>query len=282
MSRRQNRSSRGNGKNQPKPKDAPRKKPASRPDGPGNPDGPKNPRRRQDHLARRAQKEGFAARSVYKLDELQRRTNLVSRGDRVLDLGAAPGSWSTRLLHLADVRPGSHDEHDENDEHHERNTRHEQGERHHGTDSAENNASKNPRRRAAVISVDIQPLERIERDGRSATLIEGDFTDPEVIERLARLGPYNVILSDAAPATSGNRTLDTARSAGLVESALALCEELLLPGGNAAFKLFQGGEERELLETMRRRFESARQLKPRASRDESFEIFLVGLGFRGD
>lgn len=192
--------------------------------------------REQDHLARRAHREGFAARSVYKLDELQHRLSLVAQRDAVLDLGAAPGSWSARLLELTG---------------------------------------------GPVVSVDLQHIERIERSGRRATVIQGDFTDDAVIERLLELGPYDVVLSDAAPATTGNRSVDTAGSAALVESALALCERVLRPGGNAAFKLFQGGDEQRLIVDMRQRFQTAKQLKPKASRDESFEVFLVGLHFRG-
>ena len=192
--------------------------------------------REQDHLSRRARSEGFAARSVYKLDELQRRLALVKPGDAVLDLGAAPGSWSARLLELTGGQ---------------------------------------------VVSIDLQSIDRIERAGRRATILQGDFTGDETVEKLVELGPFDVVLSDAAPATTGNRALDTARSAELVESAIALCERVLKPGGNAAFKLFQGGDEQRILADMRERFETAKQLKPKASRDESFEVFLVGLGYRG-
>ncbi len=194
--------------------------------------------RPQDRYGRKAKGEGFAARSVYKLDELQSRLSLVRPGDSVLDLGAAPGSWSERLLELV-------------------------GES------------------GRVISVDLTAIANVERAGRTATVIQGDFTDEGVMEQLIAFGPFDAVVSDAAPATTGNRTVDTARSAGLVESALALCDSLLRPGGNVAFKIFQGGDEQPLLADMRRRFRTAKQLKPKASRDESFETFLVGMGFLG-
>lgn len=195
--------------------------------------------RQQDQYGRKAKGEGFAARSVYKLDELQSRLSLVRSGDAVLDLGAAPGSWSERLLELVGDT-------------------------------------------GRVISVDLAAIAHVERAGRSATVIQGDFTEESIMEQLIAFGPFNVVLSDAAPATTGNRTVDTARSAGLVESALALCDSLLVQEGNVAFKIFQGGDEQTLLADMRRRFNTAKQLKPKASRDESFETFLVGLGFRGN
>ena len=192
--------------------------------------------RSQDQYGRKAKGEGFAARSVYKLDELQSRLSLVNPGDSVLDLGAAPGSWSERLLELV-------------------------GES------------------GRVISVDLTAIANVERAGRTATVIQGDFTEVSVMEQLVAFGPFDVVVSDAAPSTTGNRTVDTARSAGLVESALALCHSLLRPGGCVAFKIFQGGDEQALLVDMRTTFDTAKQLKPRASRDESFETFLVGLGF---
>ncbi|MFP4643746.1 MAG: RlmE family RNA methyltransferase [Spirochaetales bacterium] len=194
--------------------------------------------RPQDQYGRKAKGEGFAARSVYKLDELQSRLSLVRTGESVLDLGAAPGSWSERLLELV-------------------------GET------------------GRVISVDLSAIAKVERAGRTATVIQGDFTEESVVEQLIAVGPFDVVVSDAAPSTTGNRTVDTARSAGLVESALALCHSLLRPGGNAALKIFQGGDEQTLLADMRSNFDTVKQLKPKASRDESFETFLVGLGFRG-
>lgn len=193
--------------------------------------------RTQDSYSTRAKSEGFAARSVYKLDELQSRLSLVRRGDSVLDLGAAPGSWSARLLEIV---------------------------------------GKSGR----VVSVDLTAIESIQRAGNTATIIQGDFTEEGIIQQLIALGPFDVIVSDAAPSTTGNRTVDTAKSAGLVESALALCNTLLRGGGNAAFKIFQGGDEQTLLAEMRSRFDTAKQLKPKASRDESFETFLVGIGFK--
>jgi 23S rRNA (uridine2552-2'-O)-methyltransferase len=87
------------------------------------------------------------------------------------------------------------------------------------------------------------------------------------------------VLSDAAPATSGNRLVDQARSEELVEAVIGMALEVLAPDGALVTKIFQGGEERRLLTELRRHFAQARAFKPQACRAESFEIYLVSTGF---
>jgi 23S rRNA (uridine2552-2'-O)-methyltransferase len=192
-------------------------------------------RRRQDHLARRAQAEGYRARSVYKLEELNAKFALVrGRGggqtaQRVLDLGAAPGSWTQYVVGKG----------------------------------------------ASVLAVDLQ-----EMTVPGAECWVADFTDLETVERIAAAGPFDLVLSDAAPATSGNRLVDTSRSEALVESILANLDRWLNPGGSCAFKIFQGGGEQHLLAEMRRNFERAALHRPKAVRSESFESYLVGVARR--
>ena len=113
-------------------------------------------------------------------------------------------------------------------------------------------------------------------------MIEGDCFDPEVDRRIAEEAPYDLIMSDAAPATTGNRTVDCGRSFSLVEGILELTPRYLRPGGNFAAKIFQGGRERELLARMQAGFGSCRMIKPNACRNESFETFLIGLDFLGN
>ncbi|MFW5747581.1 MAG: RlmE family RNA methyltransferase [bacterium] len=194
-------------------------------------------RDKSDHYTLRAKKEGYPARSVYKLEEIQRKYNLITPGMNVLDLGAAPGSWSLFVL-------------------------------------------KKLGGRGSVTAVDLCPAKTLAGRGKVFP-IRGDFTDPEIRKRIAERGPYDCILSDAAPATTGNRTVDTGRSYTLAAVILDIVAGMLRPGGSSAIKIFQGGDERELLERMRKMFDSARQIKPKASRKESFEVFLIGTGFTG-
>jgi len=90
-------------------------------------------------------------------------------------------------------------------------------------------------------------------------------------------GPYDAIISDAAPMTTGIRTVDTSRSEWLSEQVLALAEEQLKVHGNLVIKIYQGGGEREILARMREIFTKAKAFKPKASRSDSFELFLIGL-----
>lgn len=195
-------------------------------------------RSRPDHYSDSARKEGYAARSVYKLAEIDGKHRILRPGARVLDLGAAPGSWSQYVSRA--VGP-----------------------------------------RGLVVAVDFGRLEAIARIG-NVVAIEGDFTEAATVQAVAEYAPFDVVLSDAAPSTTGNRTVDTARSAALVESIVAALPTFLRPGGILLAKVFQGGEEQALLASLRERFDAAKMPKPKASRDESFETYLLGIGYRSD
>ena len=203
-----------------------------------------------DHWSLKAQKEGYPARSVYKLKEIDEKYGLLKPGRRgspfkVLDLGAAPGSWS--LYVLRKLSPG-------------------------GPGSAG----------SLLVSIDLSPLSR-QYDGGlfdkpEFLFIQGDFTAAEIREAILSHGPYNLLLSDAAPATSGNRSLDTLRSLDLAETVLDYAGAVLVKGGNLALKVFQGGDTGTLLKTMRGLFETGKSFKPQACRSESFETYYLGLG----
>ena len=91
-------------------------------------------------------------------------------------------------------------------------------------------------------------------------------------------GKVDVLLSDMAPATMGHHKTDALRSAGLAERALDLADRLLLPGGTVVVKLLEGGEIVELIKRMRLTYAKVERLRPKATRKESTEIFLIGLG----
>ena len=105
----------------------------------------------------------------------------------------------------------------------------------------------------------------------------GDAFSKEIRAKLVEEGPYDAIISDAAPMTTGNRIVDTTRSEWLAEQVVILAGEQLKIHGNMVIKIFQGGGEQEVLKTMRQMFAKAKAFKPKASREDSFEIFLIGL-----
>jgi 23S rRNA (uridine2552-2'-O)-methyltransferase len=187
-----------------------------------------------DYYWQKSKEQGYPARSVWKLKEMQERFRLLDAGPRVLDLGCSPGSWSLMVLEILGGR-------------------------------------------GALTGVDLDEPDPklLRRPG--FTFIQGDFTDPAVLAAVVARGPFDVVLSDAAPSTTGNRISDTERSLELGKAVIAAASACLRPGGNLALKIFQGGGERELLESLRAGFETARAFKPKASRSESMETYYVAL-----
>jgi len=131
---------------------------------------------------------------------------------------------------------------------------------------------------AAVVGVDLLPMDPI----AGATLLQGDFTDPDMPARLSALlgGKADLVLSDMAPNTTGHAATDHLRIMALAEMALQFSVEVLAPGGAFVAKVFQGGSERGMLERMKRHFAVVRHAKPPASRKESSELYVVATGFR--
>ena len=189
-----------------------------------------------DHYTQRAKREKYPARSVYKLDEIQRKFGLIKKNSKILDLGCFPGSW---LLYAADLT------------------------KHHGR----------------VVGIDLKPID-IQLPPHVKTY-RGDVLslDNNFFTRVGH--EFNVVLSDLAPATSGQKSVDAARSFELCCTALSIAQKVLLPGGSFVSKIFQGPDFKEFTALVRASFKSQKTFKPRSSRKASKEIFIVGMGFRG-
>jgi 23S rRNA (uridine2552-2'-O)-methyltransferase len=131
---------------------------------------------------------------------------------------------------------------------------------------------------ARVVGVDLLPIDPLP----PAELIEGDFTDPAMGPRLIEAlgGPADVVLSDMAPNTVGHRETDHLRILALIEAAADFALARLKPGGAFVTKTFQGGGSGELMAGLRPHFESVKHVKPKASRSESSEVYLVAIGRR--
>ena len=196
--------------------------------------------KKPDFWQLKARKENYPARSVYKLQEMDDKFGLFKhRPLRVLDLGAAPGSWSLYVMRKM------HD-------------------------------------KVFLVSVDLSPLSRQCDNGlfdaENFVFIQGNITDSSIRDSILAHGPYDLIISDAAPATMGNRFIDTSRSLELAEAVSAYAESALNTGGNLLIKVFQGGDVSELLKRLRAIFNNAKSYKPQACRSESFETYYLGLG----
>jgi 23S rRNA (uridine2552-2'-O)-methyltransferase len=129
-----------------------------------------------------------------------------------------------------------------------------------------------------VIAVDVLPMEPIP----GVDFLAGDFTAPETLRVLRELvGEQSVdlVMSDMAPNISGNRTIDQARTLALLDEALAFACEVLRPGGNFLAKAFQGEGIDGFTRALKRHFKVVKTLKPKASRPESREIYLLARSF---
>ncbi|HEX4741679.1 MAG TPA: RlmE family RNA methyltransferase [Caulobacteraceae bacterium] len=135
------------------------------------------------------------------------------------------------------------------------------------------------RRAASVVGVDLLQVDPLP----PAVILQGDFTDPSMGPRLleALAGAPDLVLSDMAPNTTGHRQTDHLRIVTLIEAAADFAIDTLKPGGNFVTKAFQGGETGQILETLKRRFSVVRNVKPKASRSESSEVYIVATGFKG-
>ncbi len=188
--------------------------------------------KRPDSWTRRAKAEGYAARSVYKLDEVESRHRILPRaGGAALDLGCYPGSWSRWLI--------------------ERGLR--------------------------VVGVDLKVPQLA-----GGTWIEGSALEVPIEQlREALGGSAELVVSDMAPNTTGNRFTDHVRQIALADRALEVAAALL-PEGRGAFvvKVFDGGDAPAFTERVRAVFTDVKRLKPDATRDRSIEFFLVGKGRR--
>ncbi len=186
-----------------------------------------------DSYTLRARKEGYPARSVYKLEEIQKVFRIIKPGAKVLDVGAAPGSW-TLYVHR-EILKGS----------------------------------------GSIVAVDLNPLS-LNPMPPTVTEFTGDAFSEDIKPLLESQGPYDAIISDAAPMTTGNRTVDVARSENLAESVFTLALTHLKPHGNLVIKIFQGGGHNALLADMKKYFTKTKTFKPQACRADSFETYIVG------
>ena len=135
-------------------------------------------------------------------------------------------------------------------------------------------------KRGRVLGIDLKTI-RIKIPPQAETLAADILTiDRAWIDKHELRDRFNVVLSDMAPATTGNKALDAARSFQLCQTALSIVEMVLKPGGSFICKIFQGEEFKEFSDTVRSRFKRHKIFKPQSSRKESKEIFLVGLGFK--
>jgi 23S rRNA (uridine2552-2'-O)-methyltransferase len=134
--------------------------------------------------------------------------------------------------------------------------------------------------RGRVIALDLSVMDPLP----GVSVLQRDFLEPETAEALsAALGPdkADAVISDMAAGASGHRQTDHLKIMALCDAALDFARQVLKPGGTFLCKVLRGGTERELLDGMKRDFAMVRHVKPKASRSDSAELFVLASGFRG-
>lgn len=192
---------------------------------------PKNPYQRADIHTQKAKSEGYPARSVYKLEEIDRRLRLLKPGQHVVDLGAAPGSWSMYV-------------------------------------------AKTVGKSGRLLAIDLSPIQVA--FAPNVTVMQGDALDVSS-EVFAEHGPFDVVLSDMAPATTGNRDADQWRSFELCMRAIDVARAHGKPGSHFVGKIFMSEDFQKAREALRQLYGEVRTLRPETVRKNSYEVFLAGI-----
>ena len=186
-------------------------------------------RSKPDHWTLKAKAEGFEARSVYKLEEMNKRFQIFQRPNRILDLGCAPGSWSQLVR------------------------------------------KKFPK--STIVGIDIKNISSYPGTFVHASILE--TTTDTFLEHLG--GEADLVISDMAPNTTGSRLTDHVRQIELASMALQTALRTLRIGGNFVVKVFDGEDAYDFVQSIRPHFETTRRVKPKVTRNESVEFFVIGL-----
>ena len=195
-------------------------------------------RKVQDYYFNKAKKDNYPARSVYKLEEAQKKYRFIKKGDTVLDFGCYPGSWSIYAARI--VGP-----------------------------------------EGLVIGVDLQEGKKV--NIAKAAEIQwfcDDIMSDDIVEKLQDIRKtYRIVLSDIAPRTSGNKWVDQQQSLILARRVFELAASLLKKDGNFYVKVFEGEDFKEFVDSVRKSFKTVKIVKPKSSRSESREVFVLGRGY---
>lgn len=197
-----------------------------------------------DAYAKRARREGYAARSAYKLLQIQEKWKIIRPGDRVLDLGCAPGSWLQVASQIV------------------------------GPKGSVTGIDLQPVRVAAGPNVVATQGDAFDRE--PAELLELGGLDPARGER------FDLVISDMAPNTTGDPRSDHFKSIQLAERVVEALPELLAPWGPLVVKVFEGEAYPDFLRALSREFKTVKGFRPKATRDVSREMFVICRGFQGD
>ena len=186
-------------------------------------------KQRRDTYVRQSKVDGYRARSAYKLIEIDEKFKIFKGGITVIDIGAAPGSWSQYASKV--VKNGK------------------------------------------IISIDLKDMDKI----KNTIQIKGDFTNSEIknhIKSYLDKGP-EVVMSDMAVNTTGIKNIDSIQTGELCKEAMVFSKEVILKKGFFISKIFMGSTFNEIVALGKKNFKEVKVFKPKSSRKDSKENFLI-------
>ncbi len=200
---------------------------------------------KQESFYKKAKKDGFRARSAYKLFDIQKRFNIFKRAFYILDLGSAPGSWLQVAKKFAEENLEKYNDQFYHRDHYK------------------------------IMGVDIQNVAPIE----NINIIKADLTKQEIQQHIDSYfkNKLDLIISDASIKKIGNKFTDQIKQIGLCNKVLNLAEKNLKYKGSLVIKAFQGSDFDNFTRKMKKMFRFLQSYKPKSSKKKSNEIFLIGL-----
>ncbi len=186
-------------------------------------------KQRRDTYVRQSKVDGYRARSAYKLIEINEKFKIFKNGINIIDIGAAPGSWSQYAAKVI----------------------------------------KNGR----IISVDLKEIEKI----NNTIQIKGDFTSKKIKDLIKKNldTQLDVVLSDMAVNTTGVKNLDSIQTGELCKDAMVFSKDILSKDGFFVSKIFMGSSFNEIVALGKEIFKEVKVFKPKSSRKDSKESFII-------
>ena len=186
-------------------------------------------KQRRDLYVRKSQSEGYRSRAIYKLKEMDDKYNIFKNGISLIDLGAAPGSWSQYAAKK--IKNGK------------------------------------------ILSIDLLSMDKIENTFQ----IKGDFMEESCQKKIKEYfnNKVDVIMSDMAASTTGNKYIDSFSTGELSLSAMKFSKEILKSKGIFISKFFMGSAFNDIIKNAKKTFVQVRIYKPKASKKESRESYIV-------
>ena len=186
-------------------------------------------KQRRDTYVRQSKIDGYRARSAYKLMEINEKFKIFKGGISVIDIGAAPGSWSQYVAKT--VKSGR------------------------------------------LISIDLKPMEPIDNNIQ----IQGDFMELTIQNEIKKYigNKADVVMSDMAVNTTGIKNIDSIQTGELCKEAMIFSKDMLAKNGFFISKIFMGGTFNEIVAEGKRIFKEVKVFKPKSSRKDSKESFII-------